>query len=285
MPPYKKIAMKTFLTTCVVLLSFNFYAQDYQYNDNKGKFYVYWGWNRGYYSDSDIQFKGDGYNFTIKDAHAHDRQTTVGIDPYLTEITIPQTNFRLGYFINDHYDISLGVDHMKYIMTQDQTVPIYGTINTGGDFDGVYNGEDIILTEDFLTFEHTDGLNYLNIEVNRNDNVFGLLKMNVNPDKVQLNTVGGLGVGILYPKTNTALMGFDRYDEFHVAGYGISGKIGLNLTLFKYFFIQTEGKVGYINMPDIRTTQSKADKAKQDFMFFSNNILVGAKFRLWKNKN
>ncbi len=280
----KTFTMKTLVITIMTLLSLNIYSQDYNYNDNKGKFYIYWGWNRGYYSDSDIRFKGDGYDFTIKDVSAHDRQTPVAFDPYITEMTIPQTNFRLGYFINDHYDISIGVDHMKYIMTQDQAVNIYGNINNGSDFDGTYNGEEIILTEDFLMFEHTDGLNYVNIEVNRNDNIFGLLKMKVNPDKIQLNTVGGVGVGILYPKTNTTLMGFDRYDEFHVAGYGFSGKIGLNLTLFKYFFIQTEGKVGYINMPDIRTTQSKTDKAQQDFMFFSNNITFGAKFRLWNNK-
>ncbi len=43
------------------------------------------------------------------------------------EMTIPQTNFKLGYFINDHYNISIGVDHMKYVMTQDQKTAISGT--------------------------------------------------------------------------------------------------------------------------------------------------------------
>ncbi len=262
------------------LFSLSTFSQNYHFN-NKGCFYIYWGWNQGSYSRSDIQFKGKEYDFIIKDVNAHDRQTPFGFAPYFTEFTIPQTNFRIGYFINDHYDISLGIDHMKYVVAQNQIVNIYGNINTGGKFDNIYNGEEMILTEDFLMFEHTDGLNYLNIEVNRNDNIFGLLKMSINPDKVQLNTIGGIGVGILYPKTNTTLMGSDRYDEFNIAGYGISGKIGLNLTLFKHFFIQTEGKVGYINMTNIRTTQSKADKAKQDFMFYSSNILLGVKFRLF----
>jgi hypothetical protein len=35
-----------------------------------------------------------------------------------------QTNFKLGYFINDHYSIALGADHMKYVVTQDQTANI-----------------------------------------------------------------------------------------------------------------------------------------------------------------
>jgi hypothetical protein len=37
------------------------------------------------------------------------------------QMTIPQTNFRMGYFISDHYSLA-GVDHMKYVLTQNQTV-------------------------------------------------------------------------------------------------------------------------------------------------------------------
>jgi hypothetical protein len=55
------------------------------------------------------------------------------------KMTIPQTNFRIGYFINDHYSIALGVDHMKYVMAQNQVANITGNINTGTPFDGVYN--------------------------------------------------------------------------------------------------------------------------------------------------
>jgi hypothetical protein len=72
-------------------------------------------------------------------------------------MTIPQTNFKLGYFINDHYSIALGADHMKYVVTQDQTA-ILLTIVGGTPYDGVYNNSPIVLTEAFLRFEHTDGL-------------------------------------------------------------------------------------------------------------------------------
>jgi hypothetical protein len=63
-------------------------------------------------------------------------------------MTIPQTNLRLGYFINDHYSIAIGVDHMKYVMTQGQTANIKGTISAGT-FDGVYNNSQIVLTRFF----------------------------------------------------------------------------------------------------------------------------------------
>ena len=39
---------------------------------NKGKFFVYWGWNWASYSDSDIRFKGSDYDFTLSDVTAQD---------------------------------------------------------------------------------------------------------------------------------------------------------------------------------------------------------------------
>ena len=82
------------------------------------KFFVYWGWNRDAYTDSDIRFHGNSYDFKLSKVVAHDRQTPLGLDPYLApgSVTIPQTNCRIGYFLNDHWSISIGLDHMKYVM-------------------------------------------------------------------------------------------------------------------------------------------------------------------------
>ncbi len=37
---------------------------------NKGKFFVYWGWNWASYSNSDIRFKGADYDFTLSNVRA-----------------------------------------------------------------------------------------------------------------------------------------------------------------------------------------------------------------------
>ena len=52
---------------------------------------------------------------------------------------------------------------MKYVMVQDQTVGIDGKIgSTHGSHAGDYTGGDTKkLTNDFLTFKHTDGHNYV----------------------------------------------------------------------------------------------------------------------------
>lgn len=247
---------------------------------NKGKFTVSWGGNRDKFSKSDIRFTGDNYNFIIDNAVAHDKPKGWHID-YITpgRMTIPQTNFKLGYFISDHYSVSVGIDHMKYVMTQNQTANITGTIGGNPPFNGTYNNTPTVLTEDFLMFEHTDGLNYVYTEIARQDDIskwFGIK----NTDKFQVNINEGFGIGVLYPKTNTTLMGRERHDDYHISGYGTSVKAGINFTIFKYFTIEGVLKGGYINMQDIRTTASSKDRASQHFFFGETIISFGGIFRV-----
>lgn len=256
--------------------------EDFQkYTDsNKGKVYIYWGGNRGYYSSSDIRFQGADYDFTLNNASAHDKPKGWHVD-YINpaRMTIPQTNFRVGYYISDHYNVSLGVDHMKYVMTQNQEVSYSGNYPNQGSFGETLPNGNLLLTEEFLTFEHTDGLNYVNAEINRVDDISKYVYL-TNTDRVQLNTTVGLGVGVLYPKTNARILGKERHDGFHVSGFGVSAKAGLNLTFFKHYFIQYEAKVGYIDITNARTTNSGPDKASHDFKFFQSIIAFGGIFRL-----
>ena len=252
---------------------------------NKGKLYFYWGWNKAQYSYSDITFKGDGYNFTLSNVAAKDRQNPWDADLYLnpTNITIPQTVARVGYFFHDNWNLSMGFDHMKYVMVEQQATTIDGYIDLNdpvSEFNGVYNNEYIYIDEDFLEFEHTDGLNYINVEISRVDNLGDYLKW--NSKKIQLNLLESFGAGILYPKTNSTLLSKEKNDEFHLAGFGLSLKAGVNLTLFNHFFIQTEFKAGYIDMANIRTTNSRADSASQEFFFYQRNISFGYIFQLVK---
>lgn len=243
----------------------------------KGDFYAYWGWNRSAYTGSDISFQGENYDFTLSGVVANDRQTPFSWNTYFNpgRATIPQYNFRLGYFLNDKYQLSFGSDHMKYVVQQGQSVTINGHISESAtDYDGTYDQERITIEDGFLAFEHTDGLNYLNLGLRRNDNLFRF-------GQFSLNFTGGLEVGMLVPRTNTTLLNNERYDQFHLSGYGLSGIVGLNLTIYQHFFLQTECKAGFINMPDIRTTRSELDRAGQKFYFTQFNWVFGSRFRLW----
>lgn len=265
----------------LIIVSFflNLYAstQDLNPSSNpieiskKGTFYLYWGWNRSLYSNSDITFKGPNYDFTLENVLATDRPSPLSADVYLNpdNFTIPQYNIRLGYFINDRYSISIGEDHMKYVMKDYQTVKINGTISRSGtEYDRIYTNADLQIEPKFLKFEHTDGLNYTNIEFRRHDKLIKYKKINIDVTE-------GLGAGIITPRTNTTLLNNPRYDQFNLAGYGIGGILGISFT-YKRFFLQTELKGGFIDLPSIRTTMFSEDKAQQNFWFFQSNIVLGA---------
>ena len=280
---------KCLLVLFFCLLNLTVFSQEettsFYTSHKKGKVFVSWGGNREAYTKSDIHFKGDDYNFTVQDAKAHDKPKGWHLD-YInpSRITIPQTNFKLGYFITDNYYLALGLDHMKYVMKQNQYANINGYINLpigelGSIYNGVYEDEVIQMTEDFLMFEHTDGLNYLYFEFGRFDDISALFGI-TNTDKFQVNITEGVGAGALYPKTNTTLLQKERYDEFHISGYGVSLNAGLNLTFLKHLYIQGDLRGGYINMSNVRTTINTNDSASHHFMFIETVFSVGGILRI-----
>ena len=97
--------------------------------------------------------------------------------------------------------------------------------------------KNILITEDFLKFEHTDGLNYVNFGLRHSDKIipFG---------KIRIRLKEGLGIGALVPKTNTTLLGNNRYDEFHLSGYGVSLMGGLNIRFLISFLSNPNSREG-----------------------------------------
>ena len=209
----------------MALISLNAASQWFPEMSRKGDVFGSWGWNRAMYTKSDIHFKGANYDFKLMNVTATDRQTRFKTETYfgLTTLTIPQTNLRFGYFLNDHLAITVGVDHMKYVMVQNQKVEFEGSIEDPNYASMVHDGT-IVLTSDFLTFEHTDGLNFLNAELEYHQGLY-------RAKNFQLNAFGAAGVGALMPKSNVKLMGYPRNDQFHLAGIGTDIKVGFELSI------------------------------------------------------
>lgn len=265
------------ITIALILVNLNaLYSQELieSPKGNKGDFYVYYGWNASAYSNSDISFSGDGYDFTLFDVEALDRPSKFRVDLYLNPktFTIPQYNFRVGYFITDHISVSIGVDHMKYVVTNGQSVNITGStkaLNSTETF--IYGNEPIVISKDFLQFEHTDGLNYINADTRLTYDLFAIGNLSFVGD------LGG-GLGFLLPRTNTQILGRERHDAFHLSGFGLNGLAALDVRFYDNYFIKTEIKGGYINMPDIRTTDDSTDSASQSFWFSQLALVFGVQF-------
>ena len=246
----------------------------------KGGFFIHWGYNFANYTKSNIHFTGQGYDFTLKGVSAADRPSKLDMTYIRPKtISIPQFNFHIGYNINDTYSVSIGWDHMKYVADIPQTVKIDGYIsNTVSEanidasaFAGTYNGEEILLTEDFLTFEHTDGYNFASVAIERNDDIWVAKNQN---QSLAMET--GIDLGLLIPRSDVRLFGTGANHYWNVAGWGASAKVGAKFFFTKRLYLQGSLKFGFTNLTNIYTTGKEySDRAKQNIGFFQQYIVLG----------
>ncbi len=275
--------MKKILVTIIILATQLLSSQEI--NSRKGQFFLSGGLNRSFYTDSDISFTGKRFNFTLENVKSDDRHY---LDP--NGLSFSQANFKIGYFFKDNYNIVLGYDNMRYVMRNGQNVRIQGKIATDSylyngvkyNFDDVYNYEEIYLSDSFLLYEH-NGLNYFFAGVNRFDNFNKLL--GINTDKFEVNLEEGIDFGFVMPKTNTTILGNEKYENSNIVGFGLSVSAGINLTFFKYFFVKAAIKYGYIDIKDSRVTISDASaKVEQHFDFIQPSYTFGLRFQVFPVK-
>ena len=93
----KKIYLLIVLCSCIYSLQ----AQEKHEHFIKGM-YIQWGYNADAYTHSSIHFKmSNGDNFVLHHARAHDRGDYNDIFEEPGQITIPQYNYRFGFYLND----------------------------------------------------------------------------------------------------------------------------------------------------------------------------------------
>jgi len=243
--------------------------------NKKGSYYITWGYNRSSYANSDIRFVGPGYDFTLLNAKALDFPTPIRdfktyVNPEL--LSIPQFNFHAGYFIKDNLSISIGWDHMKYVVTDDQIVRVTGFINpqtstpaitVNPAYVGTFNQTPLELDPDeFVHLEHTDGYNYASIEIEHYKSLFQSKK-----SRFAIDWIRGVGIGALVPRSDVHVFGVGKNNFWNLAGGGASLKTGLKFNFSKLLFFETTIKTGATKLWDIRTTGRSVDHAEQAIYF------------------
>ncbi len=260
----------------------------------KGKFFVTWGYNRSMYDKSDIHFTGQGHDFILYDVVANDRPSKLSLD-YINPSTwsIPQFNFRVGYYISDKYSVSVGWDHMKYVAVDYQSLKMYGYLdptkvpdqvmqanmekmNSVYAPNGLYNNTQVIMEPaTFLSYEHTDGFNYATVDLERHDKLWQYSKH----DRLGVSFMSGIGFGTIVPRTDSRLFGSGRNHFWNFAGWGANAKIGIQVNLSKVIYLESDLKYGYVQMLNIHTSNHyNIDRAQQDIVFYENNWLIGFRF-------
>ena len=166
--------------------------------------YIQWGYNVEWYTRSNIHFKmNSGDNFTLHKARGSQRTSFDAIYKHPFDITIPQYNWRIGFYINQAktHAIEINFDHTKYVVEDGQKLRVSGTL------DGQAIDEYMIIDPDeLLHFEHTDGANFLHINYVGNHS----LRYSVKKQRNILTYLWKAGAGINIPRTDFAFRGDSR---------------------------------------------------------------------------
>lgn len=250
---------------------------------DKGAWFVYWGYNRSMYSTSDIHFSGPGYDFTLRQVKATDRPSDLSLDTYLNPryIWLPQYNYRVGYFHRERWSLSLGLDHLKYVVQQGQQVRMDGWVSPSRSevFAMSEGSREVTLDEDFLTYEHTDGLNLLSFDLDHYNALWSS-----RDQRQRLHLFEGLHLGMLIPRSDVQLFGEGVNNVFHIAGVGAGAQLGLHFTFLQHLFLRTTGRITWVDLPSVLTTGTAEDRADQIFWAYQWNVALGGQFHLGRKK-
>lgn len=263
-----------------MVLALGAWAQELPEQGDKSSFFFHWGYNRAWYGVSDIHFDGPGYDFTLRDVAATDRPVPFNKDYFRPSyIWIPQYNYRFGWFFKDKWSLSLGLDHMKYVVAQDQVVRMDGHIDAGLTMEGeVLDGpQDVTLTRDFLRYEHSDGLNLLSFDLDHYSTLIASAS-----GKQRLLFHAGVHAGPVIPRSDVRLFGEGINNRFNIAGYGVGAQAGFHFSFLKHFYLRNTLRAGYIDLPSVLTTGSDAERARQHIWFAQHAIVLGGQFRFGK---
>jgi hypothetical protein len=247
-------------------------------NQHRGQFYFYWGYNRAYFSSSNLHFNGPNYDFTLYNLKAKDRPERFGwvyFNP--GTLSIPQYNLRLGYFITERFHLSLGMDHMKYVVNQGQTTRISGVVlpAISEKYAGSYLNQPIDLQPDLLIFEHTNGFNLVSLDFEWLQPLYNQKK--TSPPLACSWNIGAGGIWVV-TKTDVRVFSDGLDNDFHVAGYSLVGKMGPRLEWRKRWFLSAEGKFGYASLPAVLIKNNAPEIGDHNLTFFEWNVTAGIRF-------
>ena len=233
--------------------------------------YLQWGYNTEHYTNSNIHFKmSNGNNFILHHAKAHDKPDFDAITKEPGQISIPQYNYRLGFYLNKKHTraVELNFDHGKYVVTDGQKVHVTGTI------DGKHvDGDSILNDQTFLHFEHTDGANWLHINYVQQKTLFTTYKKS----RPLVTLLWKAGAGINIPRSDFTWRGDRLNNAFHIAGYNFAAEAGARIYPLKKLFFEFTGKAGFVKYVNAlaNTSQMKGNRVTHSFGYFELIGLIG----------
>ncbi len=241
--------------------------------------YFQWGYNIETYTKSNIHFNmSNGNEFTLHNVKAKDKPDFDAIYKHPFDITIPQYNYRIGFYLNNKKTkaIEINFDHTKYVVTDWQTVKVTGFIDQKK-----VDEFRVLDPKKFLHFEHTDGANWFHFNY-----VYQIDVLSKYITKPKISTIFKVGTGFNIPRTDFTWKGNRYNNEFHISGYNIGFETGSRIYFSQKCFLEITGKTGFVNYVNAlaNTEFEKGNRATHNFGYVEGIATFGYDISFLKRK-
>ncbi len=237
-----------------------------------GSVYFSWGYNQEWYTRSTVHVKQDklGNDYELVDVKGHDHMGWNNKSIFRQALTIPQYNYRLGYYFNEKQDmaIELNFDHTKFIIA-DQILRVKGRLN-GNPVDSNINFNE---ANGFYYFLNNGANFFLFNFVKR----FGLY----NKHNVAVDFLGKAGVGPVIPHVENKLFGVANEPHFQFGGWNTGIETALKVTIMQYGYLELSQKVDYARYSGLKMAADGTGKQS----FGTYELIFSAGFTLPTTKN
>jgi hypothetical protein len=239
---------------CIAVALMPLIAFSQKEKGRKGEFYFSWGYNKEWYTNSDVKVNQPSLNnnYTLKSVHSHDHP---GWDEGLFSIpiSIPQYNYRLGYFFNREKGLALEInfDHTKHIIRDGQLMTLTGKIN------GKHVDSTIRFSEGTGFYYYlNNGANFL---------LFNLVKRwqwhESRNGNVKIDALAKAGIGPVIPHVQNSFFGRANDPGFQLGGWNMGAEAGLRVTFFKHAYLEFTNKVDYARYSGLKVYEGTAKQA------------------------
>jgi len=266
------------VNACILFLlvaPFASLAQNSSSSSHRGEFYFSWGYNTEVYTHSRVKVDqpGLGNKYTLYNVKGHDHK---GWDEGLLSeaLSIPQYNYRIGYFFNDKHDLGVEInfDHTKFIIADEQNIALKGTLG----------GRQV---DTSIRFSEKTGFYYY-LNNGANFLLFNIVKRwhwYTNPKgNVKLDLLGKAGIGPVIPHVDNSLFGKQNDPGFQLGGWNTGTEGTFRATFYRYVYLELCGKLDYARYSNLKLYQGRG---KQAFGTAEVILNLGISFPTGKKKS
>jgi hypothetical protein len=213
------------------------------------EYFFSWGYNGDSYAKSDMHFEQPslGNDFMLHGVQARDSKGwTDGL--FSHSLTVPQYNVRFGLFFNEKWGLEVAMDHVKWIVEENQQVRMSGTLN------GAPADAQVVLTPEVLKYQLNNGANPIFVNLIRRYRLLG------TPRRTgYLTFMAKAGGGFAIPHTENTLFGQPNEKGFQfLQGWNVDVAAAVRAHLWKIIYVEFEDKLIYARYFGVNVDQGKA---------------------------